>query len=88
MLQGVWILAMDKIADQPDEHIGYVMNGVILRPHWADNSNPSMTTAGWSGWMRFDSGEDIGTRPHDDKVLGIMDGNMAFVASPDLTSRD
>ncbi|QNN21928.1 prepilin-type N-terminal cleavage/methylation domain-containing protein [Planctomycetales bacterium ZRK34] len=65
----------------------FIENGAILRPHWAYESEPSLSDAGWSGWMRFGIGTDISFTPHEGKVLSFLDGHSAYVRHEELTSR-
>ncbi len=65
-----------------------ISNAAILRPHWANASEPNLTDAKWSGWMRFQNGMLLTDRPHEGKNLAFLDGHVEHQAQIEITSAD
>ncbi|MCC6682956.1 MAG: prepilin-type N-terminal cleavage/methylation domain-containing protein [Phycisphaeraceae bacterium] len=60
----------------------------VIRPHWGNSIQPSMTEAGWSGWMRFNYPIMFNDRPHEGgKNYARMDGSTNYRKWQDVTSR-
>ncbi len=73
-------------ADEPE-----LTGASILRPRWAIGSPPpSLTTAGWSGWMWTNSGiYMLNNRPHDNgRTYAYLDGSSTYERWDDVTSLD
>ncbi|MCC6680288.1 MAG: prepilin-type N-terminal cleavage/methylation domain-containing protein [Phycisphaeraceae bacterium] len=60
----------------------------VVRPHWAFSSPPpSLDEPGWSGWMRFGSGNITTTWPHDNgQNYARLDGSSVFMRWDEVTS--
>ena len=68
-----------------------------IRPRWGPNSEPSITAAGWVGWMYFSSTTDVNAGPTgritDDphetgQNVGFLDGHGEFRRWQDLHAGD
>ncbi len=63
-------------------------NAAVLRPHMDTGASSTLSTAGFSGWMRFNSGELISDRPHEGKNLAFLDGHVEYLPQAQITSAD
>ncbi len=60
----------------------------ILRPH-VEVGTPSETSACWTGWMRFGSGQIIVNEPHSKgQNYVFLDGSVRLIKGTDIRSRD